>query len=252
MKHFDSTVTRLVVFQNSTNQIVATISRSSANIYTLLMTLCDIKNAYIKSHTTTHTTPITMRILENHVSEMIDNVSGVLHDDEFGALVEFREQFGRTNPRKRISKRLKLFTAGLMRQYENQSWYSRHRGNAVIELVKKSYIDLEQSVDEQDNNKVFIKLHILVDKLGDYSFVMEYRLLVGDEYVPGRVILKEKVKDNDDLVSLVRKGLLVAKQRGKLTIHEVEALYKEVTSFVMNNEFAVEEIIDRMNARLPV
>ena len=251
MKHFDSTVTRLVVFQNSTNQIVATISRSSANIYTLLMTLCDIKNAYIKSHTTTHTTPITMRILENHVSEMIDNSGGLLEGD-FGALVQFREQFSRTNPRKRISKQLKLFTGGLMYQYENQSWYSRRKGNAVIELVKKVYVDLEQSVDEQENNKVFIKLHIVVDKLGDYSFVMEYRLLVGDEYVPGRVILKEKVKDNDDFVSLVRKGLLVAKQRGKLTIHEVEAFYKEVTSFVMNNEFAVEEIIDRMNARLPV
>ena len=251
MKHFDTTVTRLVLFQNTTNQIVATISRSSANIYTLLMTLCDIKNAYIKSHTSVHTSPITMRILEDHVSEMIDNSGGLLEGD-FGALVEFREQFSRTNPRKRISKRLKLFTAGLMYQYENQSWYSRHKGNVVIELVKKVYVDLEQSVDEQDNNKVFLKLHIVVDKLGDYSFVLEYRLLVGEDYVPGRVILKEKVKDNDDFVSLVRKGLLVAKQRGKLTIHEVEAFYKEVTSFVMNNEFAVEEIIDRMNARLPV
>lgn len=251
MKHFDSTVTRLVVFQNSTNQIVVTISRSSANIYTLLMTLCDIKNAYIKSHTSTHTTPITMRILENHVSDMIDNSGGLLEGD-FGALVQFREQFGRTNPRKRISKQLKLFTAGLMYQYENQSWYSRHKSNAVIELVKKVYVDLEQSVDEQDNNKVFLKLHIVVDKLGDYSFVLEYRLLVGEEYVPGRVILKEKVKDNDDFVSLVRKGLLVAKQRGKLSIHEVEAFYKEVTSFVMNNEFAIEEIIDRLNARLPI
>ncbi|WZX10501.1 hypothetical protein ACP1_0212 [Aeromonas phage ACP1] len=251
MKHFDSTVTRLVVFQNSTNQIVATISRSSANIYTLLMTLCDIKNAYIKSHTTTHTTPITMRILENHVSEMIDNSVGLLEGD-FGALVQFREQFSRTNPRKRISKQLKLFTAGLMYQYENQSWYSRYKGNAVIELVKKVYVDLEQSVDEQDNNKVFLKLHNVVDKLGDYSFVLEYRLLVGEEYVPGRVILKEKIKDNDDFVSLIRKGLLVAKQRGKLSIHEVEAFYKEVTSFVMNNEFAIEEIIDRLNARLPI
>lgn len=251
MKHFDSTVTRLVVFQNSTNQIVVTISRSSANIYTLLMTLCDIKNAYIKSHTTTHTTPITMRILENHVSEMIDNSGGLLEGD-FAALVQFREQFSRTNPRKRISKRLKLFTAGLMYQYENQSWYSRYKGNAVIELVKKVYVDLDQSVDEQDNNKVFLKLHIVVDKLGDYSFVLEYRLLVGEEYVPGRVILKEKIKDNDDFVSLVRKGLLVAKQRGKLSIHEVEAFYKEVTSFVMNNEFAIEEIIDRLNARLPI
>ena len=251
MKHFDSTVTRLVVFQNSTNQIVATISRSSANIYTLLMTLCDIKNAYIKSHTTTHTTPITMRILENHVSEMIDNSGGLLEGD-FAALVQFREQFSRTNPRKRISKQLKLFTAGLMYQYENQSWYSRHKGNAVIELVKKVYVDLEQSVDEQDNNKVFLKLHNVVDKLGDYSFVLEYRLLVGEEYIPGRVILKEKIKDNDDFVSLVRKGLLVAKQRGKLSIHEVEAFYKEVTSFVMNNEFAIEEIIDRLNARLPI
>ncbi|WAX22142.1 hypothetical protein AVP1_0032 [Aeromonas phage AVP1] len=251
MKHFDSTVTRLVVFQNSTNQIVATISRSSANIYTLLMTLCDIKNAYIKSHTTTHTTPITMRILENHVSEMIDNSGGLLEGD-FAALVQFREQFSRTNPRKRISKQLKLFTAGLMYQYENQSWYSRHKGNTVIELVKKVYVDLEQSVDEQDNNKVFLKLHNVVDKLGDYSFVLEYRLLVGEEYVPGRVILKEKIKDNDDFVSLIRKGLLVAKQRGKLSIHEVEAFYKEVTSFVMNNEFAIEEIIDRLNARLPI
>ncbi|UIS25099.1 hypothetical protein PQC65_gp161 [Aeromonas phage pAEv1810] len=251
MKHFDSTVTRLVVFQNSTNQIVVTISRSSANIYTLLMTLCDIKNAYIKSHTSTHTTPITMRILENHVSEMIDNSGGLLEGD-FGALVQFREQFGRTNPRKRISKQLKLFTGGLMYQYENQNWYSRYKGNVVIELAKKVYVDLEQSVDEQDNNKVFLKLHIVVDKLGDYSFVLEYRLLVGEEYVPGRVILKEKVKDNDDFVSLVRKGLLVAKQRGKLSIHEVEAFYKEVTSFVMNNEFAIEEIIDRLNARLPI
>lgn len=251
MKHFDSTVTRLVVFQNSTNQIVVTISRSSANIYTLLMTLCDIKNAYIKSYTTTHTTPITMRILENHVSEMIDNSGGLLEGD-FGALVQFREQFSRTNPRKRISKQLKLFTAGLMYQYENQSWYSRYKGNAVIELVKKVYVDLEQSVDEQDNNKVFLKLHNVVDKLGDYSFVLEYRLLVGEEYVPGRVILKEKVKNNDDFVSLIRKGLLVAKQRGKLSIHEVEAFYKEVASFVMNNEFAIEEIIDRLNARLPV
>lgn len=251
MKHFESTVTRLVVFQNSTNQIVVTISRSSANIYTLLMTLCDIKNTYIKSHTTTHTTPITMRILENHVSEMIDNSGGLLEGD-FGALVQFREQFSRTNPRKRISKQLKLFTAGLMYQYENQSWYSRYKGNAVIELVKKVYVDLEQSVDEQDNNKVFLKLHNVVDKLGDYSFVLEYRLLVGEEYVPGRVILKEKIKDNDDFVSLVRKGLLVAKQRGKLSIHEVEAFYKEVTSFVMNNEFAIEEIIDRLNARLPI
>lgn len=251
MKHFDSTVTRLVVFQNSTNQIVATISRSSANIYTLLMTLCDIKNAYIKSHTTTHTTPITMRILENHVSEMIDNSGGLLEGD-FAALVQFREQFSRTNPRKRISKQLKLFTAGLMYQYENQSWYSRYKGNAVIELVKKVYVDLEQSVDEQDNNKVFLKLHNVVDKLGDYSFVLEYRLLVGEEYVPGRVILKEKIKDNDDFVSLIRKGLLVAKQRGKLSVHEVEAFYKEVTSFVMNNEFAIEEIIDRLNARLPI
>lgn len=251
MKHFDSTVTRLVVFQNSTNQIVVTISRSSANIYTLLMTLCDIKNVYIKSHTTTHTTPITMRILENHVSEMIDNSVGLLEGD-FGALVQFREQFSRTNPRKRISKQLKLFTAGLMYQYENQSWYSRYKGNAVIELVKKVYVDLEQSVDEQDNNKVFLKLHIVVDKLGDYSFVLEYRLLVGEEYVPGRVILKEKIKDNDDFVSLIRKGLLVAKQRGKLSIHEVEAFYKEVTSFVINNEFAIEEIIDRLNARLPI
>lgn len=215
------------------------------------MTLCDIKNAYIKSHTTTHTTPITMRILENHVSEMIDNSGGLLEGD-FAALVQFREQFSRTNPRKRISKQLKLFTAGLMYQYENQSWYSRHKGNAVIELVKKVYVDLEQSVDEQDNNKVFLKLHIVVDKLGDYSFVLEYRLLVGEEYVPGRVILKEKVKNNDDFVSLVRKGLLVAKQRGKLSIHEVEAFYKEVTSFVMNNEFAIEEIIDRLNARLPI
>lgn len=251
MKHFDSTVTRLVVFQNSTNQIVVTISRSSANIYTLLMTLCDIKNAYIKSHTSAHTTPITMRILENHVSEMIDNSGGLLEGD-FAALVQFREQFSRTNPRKRISKQLKLFTAGLMYQYENQSWYSRHKGNAVIELVKKVYVDLEQSVDEQDNNKVFLKLHNVVDKLGDYSFVLEYRLLVGEEYVPGRVILKEKVKNNDDFVSLARKGLLVAKQRGKLSIHEVEAFYKEVTSFVMNNEFAIEEIIDRLNARLPI
>lgn len=251
MKHFDSTVTRLVVFQNSTNQIVVTISRSSANIYTLLMTLCDIKNAYIKSHTSTHTTPITMRVLENHVSEMIDNSGGLLEGD-FGALVQFREQFSRTNPRKRISKQLKLFTGGLKHQYELWSWYSRHKSNAVIELVKKVYVDLEQSVDEQDNNKVFLKLHIVVDKLGDYSFVLEYRLLVGEEYVPGRVILKEKVKDNDDFVSLVRKGLLVAKQRGKLSIHEVEAFYKEVTSFVMNNEFAIEEIIDRLNARLPI
>jgi hypothetical protein len=251
MKHFDSTVTRLVVFQNSTNQIVVTISRSSANIYTLLMTLCDIKNAYIKSHTTTHITPITMRILENHVSEMIDNSGGLLEGD-FAALVQFREQFSRTNPRKRISKRLKLFTAGLMYQYENHSWYSRYKGNAVIELVKKVYVDLEQSVDEQENNKAFLKLHNVVDKLGDYSFVLEYRLLVGEEYVPGRVILKEKVKNNDDFVSLVRKGLLVAKQRGKLSIHEVEAFYKEVTSFVMNNEFAIEEIIDRLNARLPI
>lgn len=251
MKHFDSTVTRLVVFQNSTNQIVATISRSSANIYTLLMTLCDIKNAYIKSHTSTHTTPITMRILENHVSEMIDN-SGALLEGDFGALVQFREQFSRTNPRKRISKQLKLFTGGLMYQYENHSWYSRYKGNTVIELVKKVYVDLEQSVDEQENNKVFLKLHIVVDKLGDYSFVLEYRLLVGEEYVPGRVILKEKVKNNDDFVSLARKGLLVAKQRGKLSIHEVEAFYKEVTSFVMNNEFAIEEIIDRLNARLPI
>ena len=251
MKHFDTTVTRLVLFQNTANQIVATISRSSANIYTLLMTLCDINNAYIKSHTSVHTNPITMRNLEDHVSEMIDNSAGLLEGD-FKALVEFREQFCRTNPRKRISKRLKLFTAGLMYQYENQSWYSRHKGNAVIELVKKSYIDLEQSVDEQENNKVFIKLHIVVDKLGDYSFVMEYRLLVGGEYVPGRVILKEKVKDSDDFVSLVRKGLLVAKQRGKLTTHEVEGFYKEISTFVMNNEFALEEIIDRMNARLPI
>lgn len=251
MKHFDSTVTRLVVFQNSTNQIVATIYRSSANIYTLLMTLCDIKNAYIKSHTTTHTTPITMRILENHVSEMIDNSGGLLEGD-FGALVQFREQFNRTNPRKRISKQLKLFTGGLKHQYELWSWYSRHKSNVVIELVKKVYVDLEQSVDEQDNNKVFLKLHIVVDKLGDYSFVLEYRLLVGEEYVPGRVILKEKIKDNDDFVSLVRKGLLVAKQRGKLSIHEVEAFYKEVTSFAINNEFPIEEIIDRLNARLPI
>lgn len=252
MKHFDTTVTRLVLFQNTTNQIVATISRSSANIYTLLMTLCDVKNNYIKSHTSVHANAITMRNLEDHVNEMINNVSGVLHDDEFGALQELREQFGRTNPRKRISKQLQFFTSGLKHPYELLNWYSRHKGNAVIELVKKSYIDLAQSVDEQDNDKVFIKLHIVADKLGDYSFVMEYRLLVGEEYAPGRVILKEKVKDNDDFVSLVRKGLLVAKQRGKLTVHEVEALYKEVTSFVMNNEFAVEEIIDRMNARLPV
>ena len=251
MKHFDTTVTRLVLFQNATNQIVVTISRSSANIYTLLMTLCDIKNNYIKSHTSTHTSPITMRNLEDNVGAMINNTAGLLEGD-VKALVCLLEQFLRTNPRKRISKQLKLFTAGLMYQYENQSWYSRRKGNAVIELVKKVYVDLEQSVDEQDNNKVFIKLHIVVDKLGDYSFVMEYRLLVGEEYVPGRVILKEKVKDNDDFVSLVRKGLLVAKQRGKLTIHEVEAFYKEVTSFVMNNEFVVEEIIDRMNARLPV
>ncbi|MGL4614295.1 MAG: hypothetical protein ACRCVV_10455 [Shewanella sp.] len=252
MKHFDSTVTRLVVFQNSTNQIVATISRSSSNIYTLLMTLCDIKNVCIKSHTSTHTTPVTMRILETHVSEMIDNISGVLHEHEYKALVEFREQFNRTNPRKRISKRLKLFTASLMYQYERLNWYSRHKGNVVIELVRKNYIDLEQSVDEQDNNSVFIKLHIVVDKLGDYSFVIDYRFLVGENIVPGRVILKEKIKDNDDFVSLVRKGLLVAKQRGKLSIHEVEAFYKEVTSFVMNNEFAIEEIIDRLNARLPI
>lgn len=252
MKHFDSTVTRFVLFQNSTNQIVATISRSSANIYTLLMTLCDINDAYIKSHTTTHTTPITMRILENHVSEMVDNISGTLHEHEYKALVQFREQFSRSNPRKRISKQLKFFTSGLKHQYELWSWYSRHKGNTVIELVKKVYVDLEQSVDEQDNNNVFLKLHIVVDKLGDYYFVLEYRLLVGEEYVPGRVILKEKVKDNDDFVSIVRKGLLVAKQRGKLSIHEVEVFYKEVTSFVMNNEFAIEEIIDRLNARLPI
>lgn len=251
MKHFDTTVTRLVLFQNTANQIVGTISRSSANIYTLLMTLCDIKNNYIKSHTSVHNNPITMRNLEDHVSEMIDNSGGLLECD-FKALVEFREQFGRTNPRKRISKQLKLFTGGLKHQYELWSWYSRHKSNVVIELVKKVYVDLEQSVDEQDNNKVFLKLHIVVDKLGDYSFVLEYRLLVGEEYVPGRVILKEKIKDNDDFVSLIRKGLLVAKQRGKLSVHEVEAFYKEVTSFVMNNEFAIEEIIDRLNARLPI
>lgn len=252
MKHFDTTVTRLVLFQNPTNQIVGTIFRSSTNIYTLLMTLCDIKNTYIKSHTSVHTSPITMRILEDHISEMIDNVSGVLLDAEFGTIVEFREQFSRTNSRKRISRNLKLLTAGLKHQYELCSWFSRHKGNAVIKLVDKTYIDLDDPVDKEDNNKVFLKLHIVVDKFGDYSFVLEYPLLVGEECVPGRIILKEKIKDNDDFVSLVRKGLLVAKHRGKLTVHEVEAFYKEVTSFVMNNEFGVEEIIDRMNARLPV
>lgn len=258
MKHFSFITNELSFFKSDYSEVKVSIERSPSNIYTLRIKLLDTNGSGFVSNevilgtrTETHTTPITMRILQDCLVKMITS-NDTLKSYEIQKLVTFQEQFNRTNPRKRISKLLKSIISGLRYPHECLNWYSRHRGNAVIELVRKNYIDLAKSVDEQDDSSVFIKLHVVVDKLGDYSFVIDYRFLVGENIVPGRVILKEKIKDIDDFVSLTRKGLLVAKQRGKLTVNEVEAFYKEITTFVMNNEFPIEEIVDRLNARLPI
>lgn len=258
MKHFSFITNELSFFKSDYSEVKVCIERSSANIYTLKIKLLDTNGSefiagevVLDTRTETHDTPITMKILQDCLAKMI-TTNVTLRGYEIQKLVAFQEQFNRTNPRKRISKLLKSLTNGLRYQHERHNWYSRHKGNMVIELVRRNYVDLAESVDEQDNDDALIKLHVVVDKLGDYSFVIDYRFLVGENIVPGRVILKEKVKDIDDFVSLTRKGLLVAKQRGKLTVKDVESFYKDILLFATSNEDDIREIIDRMNARLPV
>lgn len=253
MIDFGFNIARDYFFQNSFGSVRVGIERSQTNLYTLTVSLEDIGGVTNDSHISIIGAPVSMKDLQNAVETMTRlHLDSHVDSDASKAIVTFCDQFNRTNPRKRIAQRLKAVCGCLKRRYEHVSEITKVKGNLLIELVKKVYINLADQDAGKDPQKVFIRLQVIVDKLGDYHFVMYYSFLVGEHYVPGRVLLKEKVTTTDELLSIVRKGLLVAKTRNILSVFDVESFYKDCTLFCYRYEDELNDIIGRLNARLPL
>lgn len=254
MINFDTHVSTDCFFKNGFGEVSVIIERSPANMYTLIVTLLNPSNNLIVNKVTNlYDHSIGMKELQFAVETMTKiQLSSPLNSDSNKALVTFWDQFNRTNARKRIGKMLKALTEGLKRGYEHMSEVSKTKGNLFIELVKKNYVDLATHDLQPESQKVFIKMQVVVDKLGDYSFIMYYNFLVGEQYISGRVLLKEKLSNWEDFLSMVRKGLLVAKTRNILSVFDVETFYKDCALFSWENRRELDDVVNRLNARLPL
>lgn len=251
MRHYETKTVERTLLQNNDVEISITIARREYGTFILFLRGKKIKEDETFDAVKMSSVPISVEILKELCQETIESHKEkdqeVLH-----SLETFLTLLNKTNPKKKVGKLLRECLEKLKYEHECNQIFYRHKGNMRFDWIKKVMYVLSPIPEDQINPNVFIRGEFLVSPLGDYSIAFTHRLLVNDNYVTGRSVMKERISDVNDLLSLGRKYLLLLRQQNRITEEDLVKFYEEMKVFCLLQEGRCQEIINRLNARLPI